>query len=279
MEGLLQRPEADSLWNAANAGNADEVGRILSIPNFLQYFDFNAKFSEKVCTSLHIAVFMQHLEVVRLMLSMFPRDVRKKMVRVCDVYNATPLHDATRSDNTAMVELLLNAGAFANGKDVFGTTALHNAARNGNAQMVIALFYAFHNYAPINAQNNNGCTPLHYAASQGHSHVVQMLLLMGADDSLKDTRGLTAEEYAEGAFCLETATIFGMERMERQRRGFTVNSQALDRKRIYEIAESCKLAKLDHPMRDAKRDMPPGVPIQRRWPHSPDLYGTYHVRR
>jgi hypothetical protein len=150
------------------------------------------------------------------------------------------------------------------------------------------LFYAKNNYAPINAQDNNGCTPLHYAAVQGHSHVVQMLLLMGADDRHKDTRGLTAEDYAGQARHVETETILFMERQRRHAYAnymqnidtpLTENSQALGRKRrIDEIAQSCRLAKLDNPMRDAERDMLPGVPRQRRWPHSPDLYGMYPVR-
>jgi hypothetical protein len=42
----------------------------------------------------------------------------------------------------------------------------------------------------------NGFTPLHFAAEEGHSAMVRMLLKFGADRTIKDSRGRTPLEVA-----------------------------------------------------------------------------------
>ncbi len=56
--------------------------------------------------------------------------------------------------------------------------------------------------ADVNALDNEGCAPLHYAAIDGRSGVVAMLLKKNPDAGLRDHQGKTAEDYAR-AYCHE----------------------------------------------------------------------------
>ena len=49
----------------------------------------------------------------------------------------------------------------------------------------------------INAQNNAGYTPLHYACRLGHSDIVKTLMLAGADETITDIVWLTSAQLAE----------------------------------------------------------------------------------
>jgi len=61
--------------------------------------------------------------------------------------------------------------------------------------------------AVADAKDNDGCVPLHLAASRGHDPSVELLLEYGADRSLKNKRGRTAYETAVGAKKAHTAQI------------------------------------------------------------------------
>lgn len=65
------------------------------------------------------------------------------------------------------------------------------------------LFYFDVNHgigAPINALNDNDkCTPLHYAAHAGHVSTVEFLIDHGADGSVQNARGKTAYDVASKA--------------------------------------------------------------------------------
>ncbi len=51
--------------------------------------------------------------------------------------------------------------------------------------------------AGVNIQNTSGATALIYAATYGHTAIVQMLLEAGAYRGLKDTDGKTALDHAK----------------------------------------------------------------------------------
>jgi ankyrin repeat protein len=51
--------------------------------------------------------------------------------------------------------------------------------------------------ADVNAQDPDGCTPLHLAAGWGSKEVCEYLLSRGADKSIVDKKGRTAEAIAE----------------------------------------------------------------------------------
>jgi len=108
----------------------------------------------------------------------------------------TALHLAAACNHPKFVELLLGKGAAVNAKDSAGATPMHLAALNGAVEAAKVLI----GRVPIDAQDKNGETALHYAAEcrfvpQG-SQVAQILLDAGASVDLADTWGITPLQHA-----------------------------------------------------------------------------------
>lgn len=77
-----------------------------------------------------------------------------------------------------------------------GSTAAHAAARMGHANIIEYLASMEGGKVNFNAVDANGNTPLHHAASFGHSAIVTVLLLAGADKSIKNKEGKLPSELA-----------------------------------------------------------------------------------
>lgn len=87
-----------------------------------------------------------------------------------------------------------------------GWTPLHYAATNAHIPVVRLLL---ENFAYIDAASPNGSTPLMMAAMYGNSSTVKLLLEAGADPSLKNSKGLTAMDFARHAKKDESMEIIG----------------------------------------------------------------------
>jgi ankyrin repeat protein len=74
-----------------------------------------------------------------------------------------------------------------------GWTPLHYAATNSHIS-IIQLLLDHHAY--IDAASPNGSTPLMMAAMYGNASALKMLLEAGADPTLKNALGLTAIDFA-----------------------------------------------------------------------------------
>ena len=74
-------------------------------------------------------------------------------------------------------------------------TQLHKASGRGDVTEVARLVYERGH--KINVQDNAGDTPLHDACSNGHSEIVEMLMLAGADELITNDRGETPAQVAE----------------------------------------------------------------------------------
>eukprot|EP00127_Corallochytrium_limacisporum_P006284 Clim_evm28s224 gene=Clim_evmTU28s224 len=80
------------------------------------------------------------------------------------------------------------AEQYINAGDQAGLTPLHYASRSGHVDCVN---YLIKLGAAVNAGSNSGATPLHRAAVMGQEKVVEILINAGADPSLRDADGFT----------------------------------------------------------------------------------------
>jgi ankyrin repeat protein len=95
----------------------------------------------------------------------------------------------TKENNLPEVSRLLSVGAYVNAKNDNGDTPLHWACYWGSVQVVIELMQ---HGADIEATNNGGFTPLHSACYNGHVAVGNELLSRGANIEARGNQGYTS---------------------------------------------------------------------------------------
>ncbi|TMW54958.1 hypothetical protein Poli38472_014729 [Pythium oligandrum] len=123
---------------------------------------------------------------------------------ICDVERRiTPLHLATEWNSVEMLRLLINAGADIDACTVEGDTPLHTASQNGHMESAECLLQEG---ADVHKTNATGECPLHVAAREGHTEMVKLLLRHGADVHACDRTGRTPLHVA--AFFDESAARF-----------------------------------------------------------------------
>ena len=98
---------------------------------------------------------------------------------------AGPIHTAAKTGDLAGIQAELDKGVDVDeGDDSWpGMTPLHYAADEGHTEVVELLIA---NGADVNAKNENGWTPLHLAAYWGGKEIVELLIAAGADVNAKD---------------------------------------------------------------------------------------------
>lgn len=156
------------LYNAAAAGQVDEVGRLLAQGAGVEFRAPDRN------TPLHVAAFGGHLEVVHALL------VAGADAGAQARYEHTPLTLAAQEGHATVVSTLAEAGAdvdvvVAAGRKV---NALSIAAERGHLAVVRALLE--HGAAP-NGSGDVSQPPLFEAVSGGHQEVVTALVESGAD--------------------------------------------------------------------------------------------------
>jgi uncharacterized protein len=118
-------------------------------------------------------------------------------VDVRDSCDWTPLMKAALYGHIEVVERLLDAGATIDAQDNGGYTAMMLAASNNHAQIVDLLLSRG---AMVDHQEQtHGWTALSWAGGKGHTETVEILLRHGADHTLEDFAGHTAEDRAREA--------------------------------------------------------------------------------
>lgn len=103
----------------------------------------------------------------------------------------SPLMMAALKGHTELVGKLIARGADVNKP---GWAPLHYAATNGHLKIMELLL---EEHAFIDAQSPNGTTPLMMAAHYGTPAAVKLLLDAGADTQMKNELGLTAIDFAQ----------------------------------------------------------------------------------
>lgn len=169
--------------------------------------------NEKGLTALHLATIKDDTKVIELLLGQkgIQVDARTIQMTTLDMLTAigaedvvkdadvrivggcTPLHFAIVFASTAAVEKFMGH-ANVNAVDECNRTTLHWAAAEGNTEKVRILIT--HN-ADVNTRDNIGNTPLHYAVINGHKAVVSFLIdEYKVDVNVKNQTGLTALDIA-----------------------------------------------------------------------------------
>ena len=123
-----------------------------------------------------------------------------------DSIGVTPLIFAMGTRHVTVVALLLAAGADVNAKNDDGDTPLHYAADVGDAAIIATLLAA--EGVSVNAKNDDDDTPLHFAVKFGHASVVAALLAAGAEVNAKNKDDETPLHFAvEGGDASIAATL------------------------------------------------------------------------
>jgi uncharacterized protein len=137
-------------------------------------------------SALHWAVWENADDVLSVLLNQ-----TRLNIDIFNGVNETPLMIAALKGRIGMVAQLLAAGAYPNKE---GWTALHYAATDGHVQVIKLLLDA---HAYIDAESPNKTTPLMMAVRSKSISAVKLLLDEGADVTLKNTEGWTAQAFAE----------------------------------------------------------------------------------
>lgn len=107
---------------------------------------------------------------------------------------AQEIHEAAKNGDLAKVKMLLvKYPELINAKDETGRTPLHWACRGVHLEIVE---YLIENGADVNARDNNNITPLHSLAFRGQTDCIELLIKNGVDIGTKDASGLDALFYA-----------------------------------------------------------------------------------
>ena len=137
-------------------------------------------------------------------------------INVKDSEGNTPLHfsvDRERREKlpdsvyNGIIDLLLDNGADVGSENMIGATPLHLATMQGADSSVVEKLIA--KGADINAKTFVATyTPLHGAASEGRTDLVEVLLKHGANPDLKDGQNLTPPEIAKQQGHQDTVEVF-----------------------------------------------------------------------
>jgi ankyrin repeat protein len=162
-------------------------------------------------TALHIAAYLPNCKVVQMLIE------RTTAINVQDSKGRTPLHYAMHDDGLDWhdsereshddvfhcARLLLDSGASAEAQNNDGSTPLHVAASRTGQEVVQLLI---ENSTNVDLRNNKGQTALHEASQRGQPDIIQLILNHGADVDAPDNDGSTPLHLAISSASLPVET-------------------------------------------------------------------------
>jgi len=134
-------------------------------------------------------------------------------VEVRNAADESPLMLAALKGELVLCQVLIKKGADVNKP---GWAPLHYAATNGHTDIMSLLL---EEYAYIDAASPNGTTPLMMAAQYSDVSSVKLLLEAGADPLLRNALGLSALDFANRASRVDSANIISAFVRGRQPKG------------------------------------------------------------
>ena len=162
------------LVDAVQEGDREAVRSLLQ-----EHVDVNVSRADGA-TALAWAVHRDDLEMVELLID------AGADVNAANLYGVTPLSLACTNRNGEIVEKLLKAGADPNSAQATGETPLMTCSRAGSAQGVRSL--GARGADPNATTVERGQTALMWAAAEGHSQIVQILVEQGANLQARSNR-------------------------------------------------------------------------------------------
>ncbi|XP_032136390.1 ankyrin repeat domain-containing protein 55 [Sapajus apella] len=172
------------VYQAASNGDVNALTAVIrEDPSILECCDSEG------CTPLMHAVSGRQVDTVKLLLKMGAN------INMQDAYGRTSLCLATYLGWLEGCVSLLRNGAKHNIPDKNGRLPLHAATAEPDVRLLTVLLQQS-NLSEINHQDNEGMTPLHWAAFHNQLQHTQMLLKKGADPTLVDKDFKTALHWA-----------------------------------------------------------------------------------
>ncbi|KAF9900214.1 palmitoyltransferase akr1 [Linnemannia zychae] len=173
-----------TIFQAAQMGKVAIVAKLIeSDPALVKSKDFQD------VTALHWAAINNQIPVAKCLL-----DHGAEVDAIGGELVATPLHWCTRNGHLNMAKLLLKHGARPMLQDSQGFNALHLGTHSSNAMLVLYLIMA--GEMDVDIPDTLGHTSLMWAAYQGDSLSVDILLRHGARVDTRDREGFTPLHWA-----------------------------------------------------------------------------------
>ncbi|KAK1300060.1 putative S-acyltransferase [Acorus calamus] len=153
-------------------------------------------------------------------------------VNVTDHTQQTPLHWAAVRGSIAAADVLLQNGARVEAADANGYRAAHVAAQYGQTAFLYQIITRYG--ADFDAPDNDGRSPLHWAAYKGFADTVRLFLFKDAYQGRQDKEGCTPLHWAALRGNVEACTVLvhagtKQELMVKDKAGFIPAQLAFDK--------------------------------------------------
>ncbi|XP_050210401.1 probable protein S-acyltransferase 23 [Mercurialis annua] len=153
-------------------------------------------------------------------------------VNAADNMQQTALHWAAVRGSIAAAEVLLQNGARVEAADINGYRAVHVAAQYGQTSVLNHIVAKYH--GEFDVPDNEGRSPLHWAAYKGYPDTVRLLLFRDASQGRQDREGCTPLHWAALKGNVEACTVLvhagtKQELAVKDKNGFTPAQLASDK--------------------------------------------------
>ncbi|EXB51440.1 putative S-acyltransferase [Morus notabilis] len=126
-------------------------------------------------------------------------------VNATDNMQQTALHWAAVRGGIAVADVLLQNGARVEAADINGYRAVHVAAQYGQTSFLNHIVAKYH--ADFDVPDNEGRSPLHWAAYKGFADTIRLLLFRDACQGRQDKEGCTPLHWAAMRGNVEACTV------------------------------------------------------------------------